>query len=90
MKKKLPKAQAGKAKTDSTAYYKEEAKNRADLAVVQAKSGKKEAAKRNMAASRKAYSDASRQQFKGKPGFDSMGNPTKKKGGTTKSKSKKK
>jgi hypothetical protein len=87
---KAGKAQRGGSMTDSTAYYTKEAKDRAAIAVLNAQRGYRKAAEDNMAKARKAYSDASRQQFKGKPGFDKMGNPIKKTGGSIKSQSKKK
>lgn len=85
MKKKiLKKAQKGmEVSTDSAAIYRDEAKFLGDLAAIQAKYGKKKAAEEAMDNSRKAYSNASRQEFKGKPGFDKLGNPIKKKTGTS-------
>jgi hypothetical protein len=80
--KSLPKAQVGrtvKPTADSTAYYKDEAKFQSDLATISSKYGLRKAAEENMANSRKAYKDASRQKFKGKPGFDKNGFPIKKK-----------
>ena len=77
-KKSLPKAQAGKivkSTPDSTAYYKNEAQLQSELGVLKSKYGLKKQAEEAMAKSRKAYSDASRQQFKGKPGYDKNGFP---------------
>jgi hypothetical protein len=68
----------GKPTADSTAYYKDEAKFQGDLAVTSSKFGLRKQAEENMANSRKAYKDASRQKFKGKPGFDKNGFPIKK------------
>jgi hypothetical protein len=81
--KSLPKAQDGKivkSTTDSTAYYKDEAIFQSNLGVLKSKYGLKKQAEEAMAKSRKAYSNASRQKFKGKPGYDKNGFPIKKKG----------
>ena len=76
-KKSLPKAQAGTA--DSTAYYKDEAIFKSNLGVIKSKYGLKKQAEEAMALARKAYSNASRQKFKGKPGYDKNGFPIEKK-----------
>jgi hypothetical protein len=80
-----------KPTADSTKIYKDEAKLQSEIAAAKSKYGLKKEAEESMTQSRKAYSDASRQQFKGKPGFDKNGFPiTKnKKGGIVKSKKKK-
>lgn len=79
--KSLTKAQKGisvKPTADSTTYYKDEAKFQSNLATIKSKYGLKKEAGETMKKARKAYSDASRQQFKGKPGFDKNGFPIKK------------
>jgi hypothetical protein len=80
-----------KPTADSTKFYKNEAQLQSELAAAKSKYGLKKEAEQSMTESRKAYSDASRQQFKGKPGFDKNGFPIKKSkvGGTVKSKKKK-
>lgn len=80
-----------KPTADSTAYYKNEAKFQSNLGVLKSEYGLKKQAEEAMAKSRKAYSDASRQKFKGKPGYDKNGFPIKKSklGGTVKAKNKK-
>ena len=79
-----------KPTADSTKFYKNEAQLQSELAATKSKYGLKKEAEQSMTESRKAYSDASRQQFKGKPGFDKNGFPIKKSkvGGTVKSKKK--
>jgi hypothetical protein len=69
-----------KPTADSTAYYKDEAIFQSNLGVLKSKYGLKKQAEEAMAKSRKAYSNASRQKFKGKPGYDKNGFPIKKKG----------
>jgi hypothetical protein len=80
-----------KPTADSTKFYKNEAQLQSELAAAKSKYGLKKEAEKSMTESRKAYSDASRQQFKGKPGFDKNGFRIKKSkvGGTVKPKKKK-
>ena len=76
----LIKAQEGitvKPTADSTAYYKDEAKFQSNLGVLKSKYGLRKQAEEAMAKSREAYSNASRQKFKGKPGYDKNGFPIK-------------
>ena len=80
-----------KPTADSTKFYKNEAQLQSELAAAKSKYGLKKEAEQSMTESRKAYSNASRQQFKGTPGFDKNGFPIKKSkvGGSVKSKKKK-
>lgn len=91
MKKKvLKKAQKGTQVTssDSTSYYKNQEKIYRDLA--KSYKGDTEVSKFNKdyfeRLAGKAVSDQLRQYHKGKPGFDKLGNPIKKKGGSIKNK----
>ena len=86
-KKTVKKYQPGK-QVDSTKYYNDQSDFLARRAVIEAGAGAKKTAEKSMKEAREAKKNASRQQFKGKPGFDSMGNPVNKKGGKVKSKKK--
>lgn len=75
----IKKAQGGiKATKDSTAYFKNEAKNDMNLAVLKSKYGLRNEADKNMKTARESLKSASRQLFKGKPGYDKNGYPVKK------------
>lgn len=101
-KKSLPKAQIGTASTDSTAYYSNLSKKYFDKAASVRnapyggrliKEQSKERLQKENEYNQKAFEaidNQLRQSRKGKQGYDKNGNPTKKKGGSVKSKSKKK
>lgn len=91
-KKVLKKTQSGgstKPTKDSTKYFKDESKFNTDLALLHAKFGHRKRADDKMAEAKQNLKDASRQYFKGKPGYDANGYPKKKSGGVIKSKTKK-
>ena len=77
--KKVKKMQSGgKATADSTAYFKNKAKDDMKLAVVKSKYGLKNEAEKNMKTAKESLTSASRQFYKGKPGYDKNGYPVKK------------
>ena len=76
----IKKAQGGiKATKDSTAYFKNEAKDNMNLAVIKSKYGLRNEADKNMKTARESLKSASRQAYKGKPGYDKNGYLVKKK-----------
>ena len=77
--KKVKKMQVGgKVTKDSTAYFKDKAKDNMNLAVIKSKYGLRNEADKNMKTARESLKSASRQLFKGKPGYDKNGYPVKK------------
>jgi len=82
-KKALPKAQKGtsvKATADSTKYYKQKFDDKFAIGKSLSKLGAtKKVLDRYVSEGTKAYTDMSRQKYKGKPGYDKNGFPIKKK-----------